>query len=41
LATLAKIRRVFWFIPGIGEYNFAGQYEQAPAPQGGGVVKAA
>jgi len=25
----------------IGEYNFAGQYQQAPAPQGGGMVKAA
>jgi len=41
LATLEKIRRVSWFIPGIGEYNFAGQYQQAPAPQGGGMVKAA
>jgi len=29
------------FNPGIGEYNFAGQYQQAPAPQGGGMVKAA
>jgi hypothetical protein len=25
----------------IGEYNFAGQYQQMPAPQGGGMVKAA
>ena len=25
----------------IGEYNFAGQYLQAPAPLGGGMVKAA
>ena len=25
----------------IGEYNFAGQYQQAPAPLGRGVVKAA
>jgi len=25
----------------LGEYNFAGQYQQAPAPQGGGMVKAA
>jgi len=23
----------------LGEYNFAGQYQQAPAPLGGGVVK--
>jgi predicted phage terminase large subunit-like protein len=23
----------------LGEYNFAGQYQQAPSPQGGGVVK--
>jgi hypothetical protein len=35
LAILEKIRRT------IGEYNFAGQYQQAPAPQGGGMVKAA
>ena len=34
LATLDRIRRT------IGEYNFAGQYQQAPAPQGGGMVKA-
>lgn len=24
----------------IGEYNFAGQYQQSPAPQGGGMIKA-
>ena len=35
LATIELIRRT------IGEYNFAGQYQQAPAPQGGGMVKAA
>ena len=35
LAVLAQIRRT------IGEYNFAGQYQQAPAPLGGGLVKAA
>jgi hypothetical protein len=23
----------------LGEYNFAGQYQQAPAPQGGGMIK--
>ena len=34
-AMLEQIRRT------IGEYNFAGQYQQAPAPQGGGMVKAA
>jgi predicted phage terminase large subunit-like protein len=33
-ATLAQIRRT------MGEWNFAGQYQQAPAPQGGGMVKA-
>jgi hypothetical protein len=33
LAMLARIRRA------IGEYNFAGQYQQAPAPLGGGMVK--
>src|SRR5437870_10537776 len=33
LATLAHIRRT------IGEYNFAGQYQQSPAPLGGGLVK--
>ena len=35
LAILEQIRRT------IGEYNFAGQYQQMPAPQGGGMVKAA
>jgi hypothetical protein len=35
LATLEHIRRK------IGGYNFAGQYQQAPAPQGGGMVEAA
>ena len=35
LAMLAEIRRT------IGEYNFAGQYQQAPAPLGGGLVKPA
>ena len=25
----------------MGEYNFAGQYQQAPAPLGGGMVKEA
>ena len=34
LATLDQIRRT------IGEYNFAGQYQQSPAPLGGGLVKA-
>jgi predicted phage terminase large subunit-like protein len=34
LDTLEHIRRT------IGEYNFAGQYQQAPAPLGGGLVKA-
>jgi predicted phage terminase large subunit-like protein len=34
LDTLARIRRT------IGEYNFAGQYQQTPAPLGGGMVKA-
>jgi len=33
LATLENIRRA------MGEYNFAGQYQQAPAPAGGGLVK--
>ena len=33
LATLDRIRRT------IGEYNFAGQYQQSPAPLGGGLVK--
>jgi hypothetical protein len=32
--TLEQIRRT------IGEYNFAGQYQQAPSPLGGGLVKA-
>src|SRR5271163_3982643 len=35
LETLEHIRRT------IGEYNFAGQYQQSPAPLGGGMVKAA
>jgi predicted phage terminase large subunit-like protein len=35
LETLDRIRRT------IGEYNFAGQYQQSPAPLGGGLVKAA
>jgi predicted phage terminase large subunit-like protein len=35
LATLDQIRRT------IGEYNFAGQYQQTPAPAGGGMVKEA
>jgi len=35
LAALDDIRRT------IGEYNFAGQYQQAPAPFGGGLVKIA
>jgi hypothetical protein len=35
IAMLEQIRHT------IGEYNFAGQYQQAPAPQGGGMVKAA
>lgn len=34
LETLAVIRGV------IGEYNFASQYQQAPAPAGGGLIKA-
>jgi predicted phage terminase large subunit-like protein len=34
LDTLDHIRRT------IGEYNFAGQYQQSPAPLGGGLVKA-
>jgi predicted phage terminase large subunit-like protein len=32
---LAQLRRT------LGEYNFAGQYQQAPSPQGGGMVKVA
>jgi len=35
LPMLEQIRRT------IGEYNFAGQYQQVPAPLGGGLVKAA
>jgi hypothetical protein len=31
--TLTRLRQT------IGEYNFAGQYQQAPAPFGGGMVK--
>jgi predicted phage terminase large subunit-like protein len=34
LAMLEQIRRT------IGEFNFAGQYQQAPSPLGGGLVKA-
>src|SRR6478736_4208282 len=34
LETLEHIRRT------LGEYNFAGQYQQSPAPLGGGLVKA-
>jgi predicted phage terminase large subunit-like protein len=34
LDTLDRIRHT------IGEYNFAGQYQQCPAPLGGGLVKA-
>jgi predicted phage terminase large subunit-like protein len=33
LETLDRIRRT------VGEYNFAGQYQQTPAPLGGGLVK--
>ena len=33
LEVLAKVREV------LGEYNFAGQYQQAPAPLGGGMIK--
>ena len=33
-AILDRIRRT------MGEYNFAGQYQQAPSPQGGGMVPA-
>jgi hypothetical protein len=33
LGMLEQIRRT------IGEYNFAGQYQQAPSPLGGGLVK--
>jgi hypothetical protein len=35
LETLKRIRAT------IGEYNFAGQYQQTPAPAGGGMVKEA
>ncbi len=35
LATLTAIRQT------MGEYNFAGQYQQAPAPREGGMVKRA
>jgi predicted phage terminase large subunit-like protein len=35
LETLARIRAT------IGEYNFAGQYQQTPSPGGGGMVKEA
>jgi predicted phage terminase large subunit-like protein len=35
LPMLEQIRKT------IGEYNFAGQYQQSPAPLGGGLVKAA
>ncbi len=34
LTVLKHLRRT------IGEYNFAGQYQQQPAPLGGGMVKA-
>jgi predicted phage terminase large subunit-like protein len=34
VAMLGEIRKT------VGEYNFAGQYQQAPAPLGGGLVKA-
>ena len=34
LIVLSDLRR------SLGEYNFAGQYQQAPAPYGGGIVKA-
>lgn len=33
VATLERLRRT------LGEYNFAGQYQQLPAPLGGGLVK--
>jgi len=33
LDTLERLRRT------LGEYNFAGQYQQSPAPLGGGLVK--
>ena len=34
LSTLEELRQT------LGEYNFAGQYQQAPAPFGGGIVNA-
>jgi predicted phage terminase large subunit-like protein len=34
LETLLKLKAT------LGEYNFAGQYQQRPAPEGGGLVKA-
>ena len=34
LSTLQNMRRA------LGEYNFAGQYQQSPSPLGGGLVKA-
>src|SRR5215467_1975878 len=34
IETLDRIRRT------VGEYNFAGQYQQSPVPLGGGLVKA-
>ncbi|MGA7925328.1 MAG: hypothetical protein WCA20_04975 [Candidatus Sulfotelmatobacter sp.] len=33
LATLEKMKS------NLGSYNFAGQYQQSPAPQGGGMIK--
>ncbi len=33
LEALARVRKA------LGEYNFAGQYQQAPAPCGGGMIK--
>jgi hypothetical protein len=35
IEMLEQIRRT------LGEYNFAGQYQQAPSPQSGGMIKAA
>lgn len=35
LETLAKIKQT------VGEYNFAGQYQQSPVPAGGGMIKTA
>ena len=34
VAVLEQLRHM------LGEYNFAGQYQQAPAPRGGGMIKA-